>query len=201
MERHLQVNRRMHLLTDQMPIVSLEADAAGDLQDPIPAVVVAAVMEAAQKHHVVEVGRSAERPVLQVMRVGLLGRYAAAGEAAEPVADFERAAQPLRRAAVLAADIDRQAVPLDHGDDLRVATDPARCGCRQWSSICELAQTIWRLTGEDADVDVNDNLSRLTGNDEAAGNAREHMLGNGNQCIGSARRPSILSRIRYLITG
>src|SRR5437879_8886864 len=151
-------------------------------------------MEAAQKHHVVEVGRSAERPVLQVMRVGLLGRYAAAGELAEPVADLQRAAEALRRAAVLAAHVDRQAVALDHGDDLRVATDPACRGCRKRRAILELAQTIRRLTREHANVDVDDNLSRLTGNDQAAGNAREHMLGNGQQCMSTAPQPYSASR-------
>ena len=131
--------------------------------------------------------------------MGLPGRHAAPGELAEPVADLERAAQTLGGAAVLAADVDRQAVPLKDGDDLRVATDPACRGCREWRSVFELAQTIACLTGEHADIDVNYNLVRLAGHDQTAGRAADHVLGHRHQRVSAARRPTVFSRVRNFV--
>jgi len=115
---------------DHTTVIRLERKAIGCFADAIRARVVTAVMKAAQKQEVVEAGFATQRPVLVVMGLRAVRRHAASGKPAEAISDVERQAQAVRNDALLATDIDRQAVPFHHADHLGIAPDSSRRGCR-----------------------------------------------------------------------
>ena len=91
----------------------------------------AVVMKPAQEQEIVEAGFATQRPMFVVMSFGAIRGHAASGEAAKAISDVQREPQPLRHHALLAPDVDRQAVAFRHADHLGIAADPQRSGRRK----------------------------------------------------------------------
>src|SRR5258708_13509986 len=109
------------------------------LADAERARMMAVVMKPAQEQKVFETGFPAQGPVLVVMGFRAIRRHAAPGKAAEAISDVERQAQPVRHHALLATNVDGQAVAFGHADNLGIAADPPPPGRRHWCTPSDLA--------------------------------------------------------------
>lgn len=141
---------------------------------------------AAHQDEVAQVGGAAAGPVPHVVGVAPTGRTAAAGEAAALVAGDDGAAQPGRRGALGAADVD--------GDASGVGDDPADRGvAEQPVDVVEVDRpgvlpvgAAGRPSGEGGPVDDHADLPAVapTGRD-----VLERHLADAHQRVGAALRP------------
>lgn len=109
---------------DGPPIAGHEPELIAGCLDVERAVVMAVVVEPAERHQVVQFGLAVGEPVDDVVTLGVSCGHGAPRVAAATVAQLQQAAHPRRHDASRAANVDRRAVLLDDGDHPCVAAAP-----------------------------------------------------------------------------